>query len=399
MSAVHPFFSCFAPLALLHTSTTSGVVQVLLTCLAKVAPKTFRSLSRDVVQALTEEEEDATEELLESEPAARIVEAILANAEKCPKLHRKLAKLLFDGRLLRWSKHPVGNFSVQRLLDSCGDKKEVQPFTLMWQVSGIQKNTVLFVLLQFEKWFEEELDSGMEDIFTSGNTGVILSIAKASRRLSTKQSHFLVVRFALTFSKENFRFSSICPSPPPTTATLAQALMRTLHCYEPSHHQPKLVPLLVRLATRESSEGDDEGVSVHLHGSLILQELLSFNKPIKVVSSLLGLPSGRLRALLSDPRGCHVSDAFMMSPTIGEKSREGFAKALKVRGADVSSEGLGVFISHFRIFYLFFSCNSFGRLTKKIMRCLVSHCRESCFNWPVQSMARDPWTPFGSKVP
>ena len=52
-------------------------------------------------------------------------------------------------------------------------------------------------------------------------------------------------------------------------------------------------------------------LNVHLHGSLILQELLHFSKPIKLVRSLLQLPPGQLSQLLSDPRGCHITDSFM----------------------------------------------------------------------------------------
>ena len=60
---------------------------------------------------------------------------------------------------------------------------------------------------------------------------------------------------------------------------------------------------------QESLAGDSP--SVHLHGSLILQELLHFSKPIKLVRSLLQLPAPQLSQLLSDPRGCHITDSFM----------------------------------------------------------------------------------------
>ena len=88
---------------------------------------------------------------------------------------------------------------------------------------------------------------------------------------------------------------------------------------------------------------------MHLHGSLILQQLLHYNKPIKLVRSCLQLPAARLAQLLADPRGCHVTDSFMSrsgrgntlititnnvylplcSSTVGEKSREGLVKSLK----------------------------------------------------------------------
>ena len=71
---------------------------------------------------------------------------------------------------------------------------------------------------------------------------------------------------------------------------------------------------------------NQEEASVHLHGSLILQQLLMFSKPIKVVRSLLQLPAAQLSQLLSDPRGCHATDSFMTSSHVGEKSRESLVK-------------------------------------------------------------------------
>ena len=62
--------------------------------------------------------------------------------------------------------------------------------------------------------------------------------------------------------------------------------MNSLHC---SSDHNKLIPLLIRMVTKEAfeenkGEGEDSaGFSVHIHGSLIAQELLRFQKPIKAV--------------------------------------------------------------------------------------------------------------------
>jgi nucleolar protein 9 len=88
---------------------------------------------------------------------------------------------------------------------------------------------------------------------------------------------------------------------------------------------------------------------VALQGSLLLQACLNFNKPIKVirdfnpssialkfksyfqfVQSILALDSDTLVQILSDPKGCHVSDAFVTSKFVGEKSREKLFQCLKV---------------------------------------------------------------------
>ena len=47
---------------------------------------------------------------------------------------------------------------------------------------------------QFEQMYESELDTAVESFLASGNTGVVLAIAQACKRLGAKQSHFFVVR-------------------------------------------------------------------------------------------------------------------------------------------------------------------------------------------------------------
>merc|ERR1719278_2057935 len=101
--------------------------------------------------------------------------------------------------------------------------------------------------------------------------------------------------------------------------------MKVLHCNE---KQEMVAPLLAHLVTLESwSEG--EHPPVHLHGSLALQQLLLFTKPIKAVRSILSLGASQLASLLGDPRGCHITDSFLTSKHVGEKSREGLIRGLR----------------------------------------------------------------------
>merc|ERR1719206_783153 len=103
------------------------------------------------------------------------------------------------------------------------------------------------------------------------------------------------------------------------------AIIKVLHCNE---KQEMLASLLAHLVTLESwAEG--EHPPVHLHGSLALQQLLLFTKPIKVVRSLLSLGASQLASLLADPRGCHITDSFLTSKHVGEKSREGLIRGLR----------------------------------------------------------------------
>jgi len=113
--------------------------------------------------------------MFDSECQARLIESLASCATGKSMEH--LQKSLFSGRILTLSLHKVANFSIQRLINHCEDKNA------------------------FENWFESELDSGLDKILGSGHTGVVLSVAKACRRLNTKQAHFLVVRSISYFFK------------------------------------------------------------------------------------------------------------------------------------------------------------------------------------------------------
>ena len=199
----------------------------------------------------------------------RLAEIAVSHGAHSESLCQKVYQQLVEGREEELACHEIGNFVIQRLLDNVKDKDELARLA-------------------------ERLAGSVEDILSHGCTGVILSLVKSSVRLSGCQT--------LVMNK----------------------LVDSLHCQDSLE---SLAPCLLYMRTKERmAEGE---LSVHLHGSLILQQLLLFSKPIKVVRSLLSLPSCQLSRLLSDPRGSHVADTFMSSPTVGEKSREGLLKALK----------------------------------------------------------------------
>lgn len=58
--------------------------------------------------------------------------------------------------------------------------------------------------------------------------------------------------------------------------------------------------------------------------------MLYFNKPIKVVNSLMAMSAEDILKLFCDPKGSHIADAFFQSQYIGEKSREKMCRILKV---------------------------------------------------------------------
>jgi len=149
--------------------------------------------------------------------------------------------------------------------------------------------------LQFADIFAE-LAPAMEDIFGAGCGTVVVALASTCRRLATLQSSFL------------------------------QNLMEAFHCWQPESRQVKIVHLVSRLVTFEvAATGGQDGqpeFPIHYMGSQIVQTLLHFNKPIKLVQSLLETETAQLKDMACDPCGSFIIDAFVASEHVGEKSRE-----------------------------------------------------------------------------
>nr|CAD7424786.1 unnamed protein product [Timema monikensis] len=275
---------------LVHNNLTSGLLQALLLSLKAVNPKSTRALVRKllddsftVTRSRRDDEDDdkklsSTTEIelrpvFGSESSTRLLEAALSVASS--KLFTQIYARCFINHLLVLSKDPLANHCVQRLLDHCKEKVE------------------------FEAIYDE-LGEHFGSILESRNTGVLVSVAQACHRLGAKQG------------------------------SLQQHLMKALHCWEPAQQQLMFVPLLVRLVTMETyKQNKDSPLFVQLHGSLLLQSMLHFKKPIKVVASILSMSSSDLRDVLSNPKGCHITDVFMSSEYIGEKSRDKLIHTLK----------------------------------------------------------------------
>lgn len=96
-----------------------------------------------------------------------------------------------------------------------------------------------------------------------------------------------------------------------------------MHCIEPRERQLQIVPTGIRLVPFEKLDSlKDQHYFVNLHGSVIIQIMLEFNKPIQIVNSILNMEPNELKKLFSDPKGSHILDTFMQSTSVGEKSRE-----------------------------------------------------------------------------
>jgi len=217
-------------------------------------------------------DEKAILSVFEDAASVHLLEAAIINASS--KMFTKIYAECFINHLAVLSQHRSANFAVQTLLNCCKEKTE------------------------FEGMFSE-LEEHLEEILKSRKTAVILSLAQACKRHSTKQGSF------------------------------QKMLMRALHCLEPKERQGLLAPLTLSLATYEEQANSNKLV-IQLYGSLILQTLLSFNKPIQAVNSLLDMNTGDLKSVLTDQKGCHIMDAFMKSEFVGEKSRDKIIKKLQV---------------------------------------------------------------------
>ena len=254
------------PKDILTTELCVRVIQVYLSLVSQKQPKTARGVVRYLLTACFADPDQVD---WDDSSVVRLMEALVVAGINHAKLGPKLMEVL-EGKVGELARHSTANFVVQRLLDQLTDKDR-------------------FLVIV------EEVVAGLEEVLAAGATGVLLALTKSAVRLEAGQ-----------------------------TIVMA-AIIKVLHCNE---KQEMLAPLLAHLVTLESwSEG--EHPPVHLHGSLALQQLLLFTKPIKVVRSLLSLGASQLASLLADPRGCHITDSFLTSKHVGEKSREGMIRGLR----------------------------------------------------------------------
>lgn len=112
-------------------------------------------------------------------------------------------------------------------------------------------------------------------------------------------------------------------------------MMATLNCLEPTERQNQFVLCMSRLSSFEDIQSmSNENLhkeKLSLHGTLILQLILDFNKPIKIVNSILSMEVEDLKNLFSNSMGSHIVDSYVKSSFVGEKSREKLIKKLQVR--------------------------------------------------------------------
>lgn len=251
---------------MVRSQDSSAVIQTVLFCLNKTAPdlckKLLVFLVKDILSAIQ------PDDMFSSSAVVHTLEACVVVSDD--EIFRQLYQTHFKGRLKALAENFDLKFSVVKLLEAVKDKEV------------------------FAEIFEE-LAPAMEDIFAAGCGTVVLGLANACKRLSTLQAKFL------------------------------QSLMETFHCFTPEIRQIKIVPLVSRLITYEVAEqpaDDQPAFKCHIIGSQIVQSLLHFGKPIKIVQSLLEMDTSQLRDLLNDSFGSRIMDAFFSAEFVGEKSHD-----------------------------------------------------------------------------
>ncbi|VVC86378.1 unnamed protein product, partial [Leptidea sinapis] len=284
-----------------YQSITSGLLQVLLCAVKNVDKKITKNLliklldesfapenwiSNDGNDEKSEEkkinvdentdvtENDETNNLppvFTSEPAVRLLEVALFVAKK--KTYTQIYARCFINRLGQLATMKMLNFTVQRLTDNCQIKEEFEPMF-------------------------DELSPKFGALLSCGNTGVLVALAKACHRMKTRQTQFV----------KHLEEALGCSEADKQTHLARQCLMMT--------------PLTEKEIPRE-------GYFIHVHGSVILQTVLKFQRPAKVVNSLLELSPESLLYIFCDAKGCHVSDALCTGEFVGVKSRDKLIWKLK----------------------------------------------------------------------
>lgn len=149
----------------------------------------------------------------------------------------------------------------------------------------------------------DELCNNFKEIIEAGHTGIIWALAQSCKNLASKQGSFV------------------------------QNLMKSLDCAEEDRQKDFILCLCKFINFETNQKQSDENLQkdkLNLHGTLILQLLLEFNKPIKVVNGLLNMDQNELKGLFSNTMGSHIVDSYVKSIYVGEKSREKLVRKMKV---------------------------------------------------------------------
>ncbi|XP_050307325.1 nucleolar protein 9 [Anthonomus grandis grandis] len=283
---VWPQFSQLCSLEL-----TSGMLQVLLKALKKCDNNLLKKYLKKLLNEHFLKESDENNTL----PPGFMSTSMLMLLETCLQVAGKKDfnaywEKLFCGRVLKLACMRSTNFAVQKLIGCCYNKE------------------------QFDSIFEE-LHNNFQEILEKGHPAVLLALCEGCKRLSSKQGAFF------------------------------QSMMKCLNCLEPEENQNRFTLAMCRLRPFDpTSPVSDENLSkekLNLQGALMLQRMLEFNKPIKLVNSILSMDPDVLKMLFSNSMGSHIVDSYMTSSFVGERSRERLIWKMKGKYQELASSKFG----------------------------------------------------------
>nr|XP_023015170.1 nucleolar protein 9 isoform X1 [Leptinotarsa decemlineata]XP_023015171.1 nucleolar protein 9 isoform X2 [Leptinotarsa decemlineata] len=265
---------------LCSSELTSGFLQVLLQCLKKIKSKTFKIYLKKLLKDIFVSKDDGDQANPNILPAAFLSTSVIMILETTlqlanSKMFSEIYRLCFEGKLPKLATTRSTNFSVQKLLLHCSNKTE------------------------FEAIFDE-LVGHFGEIIEAGHSGVLLALAQSCKRMCTKQGSFV------------------------------KSFMKSLHCLEPVERQNSFILCVCRLVTFDNNKATDNlhKEKLNLHGTLMVQLMLDFNKPIQIVNSLLSLDLNDLKNLFLNTMGSHIADSFVKGHFVGEKSKEKLVRKL-----------------------------------------------------------------------
>ncbi|XP_060853343.1 uncharacterized protein LOC132931285 [Rhopalosiphum padi] len=257
------------------TDITSGLLQVLLKSISPVSKKRYKALVEKIMSECFPSDESSTFEnvsqVLENNSFSRLLDVIISESPE--KLNKLLYEKYFNDKLANLAVHHNGNFTLQKILSTTVDATK------------------------FETIFDQ-LKEKMSQIINLGYTGVLLELSNACLRLKCKQALF---------------FKTLCES---------------LKCKEETEDGVTVL-ILLGLKVADNFDNSCKEPPINIHGSMIVQNILKFNKPIKMVNNLNNLDTERLVYLLCNVKGSYIGNAYFESAFIGERSREKLIWKLK----------------------------------------------------------------------
>ncbi|GAB0099542.1 Nucleolar protein 9 [Sergentomyia squamirostris] len=263
-----------------YQELTSGLLQTLISALGRIDKNALKLIGAFFTEPQPSEDDDSKlHKLFTTESSIRFLEALIALAGK--KLFSKILLRLFQGNLRQLSLMKSANFCVQKILEHVKTQEEFN---------------LCFI----------ELQEHFGEILQAGHTGVILMLCQTCHRLDVNQNQFI----------KSLRMGLSCPK------------------------EGNLALCALKLKPHEMVEKDDS-TFVHIHGSLILQEMLNFRKPIEIVQQILKIHPDKFINLLNTSKGSFIADAFFTSVHIGEKSRIAFVNHLQGFLVDMATGKFG----------------------------------------------------------